>query len=161
MNTNRDVVSGSNLGMTSGSEVESAAWHTESTAIHHSPDREVTVIMPDRSFRSKLDDVKSMASSKIDDVKSKAAEVQRSLAVRTSDTKRSLQSSVMSAKSTARTRANESLTKVQTSMQTNPVKWAGIAAGSGLAIGLLGRLLDARRHHHRHMPQLVVIETSC
>lgn len=160
MNTNRDVVSGSNLGMSSGSEVESAAWHTGSTAIH-SPDREVTVIMPGRSLRSKLDDVKTMASSRIHDVKAKAAELQRSLAVRSSEAKHSLHNSMTTAKSTARVRANESIAKIQTSMQTSPMKWAGIAAGSGLAIGLLGRLLDARRHHHRHMPQLVVIETSC
>ena len=160
MNTNRDVVSGSDLGMGSGSEVESAAWRAESTAIH-SPDREVTVVMPGRSLRSKLDDVKAIAGSKLHDVRSRAEEMQRSLAVRTSDTKRSLQSSVIAAKSNARMRANDSIAKVQTSMQTSPMKWAGIAAGSGLALGLLGRLLDSRRHHHRHMPQLVVIETSC
>lgn len=160
MNTNRDGMQGSNLGWTSGSEVESATWRSEPTAIH-SPDREVTVIMPDRSLRSKIDEVKSMASSKMHAVKSKAAGMQRSLAVRSNDAKRSLQSSVVSAKSAARARTNESIAKVQTSMQTSPMKWAGIAAGSGLAIGLLGRLLDTRRHRHHHMPQLVVIETSC
>jgi ElaB/YqjD/DUF883 family membrane-anchored ribosome-binding protein len=160
MNTNRDVVTGSNLGMSSGSEVESAAYHTPAGSPSiHSPVDEVTIVMPERSgIRSKIDDVKTLASEKLDHLRTKSYDVKRSVSNRTELVKSNVRDSVMTAKSTAQQRTAESLTKVQTSMQTSPMKWAGIAAGSGLAIGLLGRLLDARRHQHRHMPQLIVIE---
>lgn len=143
MNTNsHDVIPGSNLGMSSGSEVESAAFR--------SPVEELTVTMPRRSG----------IRAKVDDVKSKVHDVQNTLAMRGSMMKSDIRRSVTTAKSTAARRASESMSKVQTSMATSPMKWAGIAAGSGFAIGLLGRLLQTRRHVHP-MPQLVVIETSC
>jgi ElaB/YqjD/DUF883 family membrane-anchored ribosome-binding protein len=50
---------------------------------------------------------------------------------------------------------------VRSSMRSSPEKWAAIAAGSGFALGLLGRFIQSRQERHRHMPQLVVIETSC
>lgn len=49
-------------------------------------------------------------------------------------------------------------TMVRQSMRTSPAKWAGLAAGAGLAMGLLGRLAAARR---KHRPMLVVIEQAC
>lgn len=57
-------------------------------------------------------------------------------------------------------RAKSTITKVQGSMRTSPMKWAGVAAGSGLAIGLLGRILQARRNRFSGRP-LIVIESTC
>ena len=48
--------------------------------------------------------------------------------------------------------------QVQTSMQTSPMKWAGVAAGVGLSLGLIGRLMQRRASRNR--PELIVIE-SC
>lgn len=64
-------------------------------------------------------------------------------------------------KSNVRSGVSNRMAKMQSSMRTNPVKWVGIAAGSGFVVGMLGRLLRARSEHRRHMPQLVVIESSC
>ena len=50
--------------------------------------------------------------------------------------------------------------RAQLSMQTNPMKWAGIVAGTGFILGLAGRLLQ-RRSQQRSIPDLVVIETAC
>lgn len=58
-------------------------------------------------------------------------------------------------------RGKSQIAKTQSSMHTNPMKWAGIAAGSGFAIGLIGRLLHVRRNRLSRMPQVVVIEPVC
>ncbi len=63
--------------------------------------------------------------------------------------------------SNVRSGVSGGMTKVQSSMRTSPAKWAGIAVGSGFILGMLGRLISARNERRRHMPQLVVIETSC
>src|SRR5688572_20020177 len=53
------------------------------------------------------------------------------------------------------------VTKAQTSMKTNPMLWAGIAAGSGFALGLAGRIADSRRRNRRMYPDLVIIDATC
>ena len=50
--------------------------------------------------------------------------------------------------------------KANNSLRSHPSKWAGIAAGAGLGIGLIGRFLH-HRAHHRHMPAVVIIEAAC
>jgi hypothetical protein len=53
--------------------------------------------------------------------------------------------------------------KTVTQLRVNPAKWTGIAAGSGLAIGLLGRFLHHRARHRAHQgaPSIVIIEAAC
>ncbi|MEA2344316.1 MAG: hypothetical protein QOF63_2485 [Thermoanaerobaculia bacterium] len=50
--------------------------------------------------------------------------------------------------------------KTNDRMRGNPSKWAGIAAGAGLALGLAGRFLQ-RRASARHMPAVIIIEAAC
>jgi len=49
----------------------------------------------------------------------------------------------------------------ETSMRTSPMKWAGIAAGTGLGLGILARIARARARRNREMADLVIIEASC
>ena len=46
--------------------------------------------------------------------------------------------------------------KLKEQLRSNPKKWAGIAAGAGIALGLAGRYL----RHRAHRPRLVVVETT-
>ena len=46
--------------------------------------------------------------------------------------------------------------KVKEQLRSDPKKWAGIAAGAGIVLGLAGRYL----RHRAHRPHLVVVETT-
>lgn len=121
--------------MGSGCEVESAAFHAPVGL--GSP---VDLGTSGRSgFRGKLDDLKSRGLSKVSDVKSSLASANVSL----------------------RNNVSGQVDRVQTSMKTSPMLWAGIAAGSGFAIGLLGRFIHWRNDHRRRTPELVIIEAGC
>lgn len=149
MNTNRNVSFGSGIGP-SGYEVESAVFTPEVGR-----GELVSTASSGRSgVMRKLDDLKSRGLSRVHDV-------QRVMSDRTSMIKSNVQRSVITAKSSTRNGMNTGMMKMQSSMRTSPAKWAGIAAGSGFVLGLIGRMLHARNEHHRHMPHLVVIETSC
>ncbi|HEX2059919.1 MAG TPA: hypothetical protein VHK90_04200 [Thermoanaerobaculia bacterium] len=148
MNTNRDGLSGSDLAMPSGCEVETAAFHAPVESVG------VTGTLGRSGMRGRLDDLKSKSLAKVHDV-------QRLVSDRTSVMKSSLQRSMTNATTSMRTGVNDSMTKMQDSMRTSPMKWAGIAAGSGFAIGMLGRIVHWRNKHHRHMPDLVIIESTC
>jgi ElaB/YqjD/DUF883 family membrane-anchored ribosome-binding protein len=149
MNSTRDVLTGSDLAMPSGCEVETAAFHPmESTAL-------VPVETLERSgMRAKLDAWKSTGSTKLHDM-------QRTVSNRTLDMKSSLQRSMSTAVTSVKSNVNTQMSRTQDSMRTNPMKWAGIAAGSGFAIGMLGRIVHWRNKHQRHMPDLVIIQSSC
>lgn len=121
----------------SGCEVESATFHVPVGDI------EPFESLPSgrSGFRGKLDDLKSRGLSKVHDV-------QRSLG----DRRVALKSSV-----------GGQVDRVQTSMKTSPMLWAGVAAGSGFALGLVGRFIHWR-NNHRHsarLPELVIIDATC
>lgn len=151
MNTNRDVLSGSNLSMPSGSEVEAATFHTPVTSGMSSP---VTPMHSSSGMKEKLDTLKSQGLSRLH-------HIQHVVSDRSSEMRSSLQRSVTNASTLARIRVNDSMTKMQSSMAASPMKWAGIAAGSGFALGLMGRFIHWRNKKSMSMPQLVVIEAAC
>ncbi len=146
MNTNRNVSFGSGIGP-SGYEVESAMFTPEVGRDEFPSGGRASVMR-------RLDDLKSLSLAKVHDV-------QRVVSDRTSLIKSNVQRSVTTAKTSARKGVNSGVTRVQSSMRNSPAKWAGIAAGSGFILGMLGRMIHSRNEQLRHMPQLVVIETSC
>jgi ElaB/YqjD/DUF883 family membrane-anchored ribosome-binding protein len=122
--------------------VEAASFHVPVTE----------ALVPMSGMRAKVDDLKSRGLSKLHDV-------QRTMSDRTSVMKSTMQRSMTHAKTSMRNGVDDRMTRMQSSMQTSPMKWAGIAAGAGFAIGMIGRLVERRNKEHRHMPQLVIIET--
>jgi hypothetical protein len=94
-------------------------------------------------FRGRLDTWKSRGLSKVHDVQ------------------RNVQRVVADRRAVMQTGAKTQATRVQDSMRTSPMKWAGIAAASGLALGLAGRIAQARNKRKHEMPTLVIVEASC
>jgi ElaB/YqjD/DUF883 family membrane-anchored ribosome-binding protein len=143
MDTTRD------LQMPSGSEVESATLHPPIYAVGAT-----SVTLPERSgMRGKLDTLKSRGLSKVHDI-------QRVVSDRSTAMTTTVKSSVMTARGSMRDGAKTHVTKVQDSMKNQPMMWAGIAAGSGFVLGMIGRIAHWRSKHQM-TPTLVIIESGC
>jgi hypothetical protein len=54
-------------------------------------------------------------------------------------------------------RINAISMNAKNNLRAHPAKWAGIAVGTGLGIGFIGRFLQ-RRAQNRRMPAIVIIE---
>ena len=63
-------------------------------------------------------------------------------------------------KSAGVSKTRTSVAKVQSNLRGNAAKWAGIAAGAGLVLGITGRYLR-RRARLRALPDLVIVEAVC
>jgi hypothetical protein len=156
--TTSDVLSG--LEMPSGCEVESATFHAPLGENHiHSFTPEPTGI------RGKLNQWKSRSLSTVQDLRTsglaKVHDVQHVLADRGALVRGNVQRSMSTTRSSMRDGVNGKVSQMQSSMQSSPMKWAGIAAGSGLAIGLVGRFVHWRNQRLQSGPQLVIIESTC
>ena len=140
MDTTRD------LQLPSGSEVGAASLHPLLPR-----DAESSLTLPERSgVRGKLDTLKSRGLAKVHDI-------QRTIQERGTAVKDSLAGAQTSLRDGAKTRYS----RMNESMKSSPMKWAGIAAASGFGIGLIGRMAHWRNKHRRVTPDLVIIESSC
>ena len=126
------------LQMPSGSEVESAILHPVETLPVHS------------RMRGRLDSLKSRGLSKVHDIQRVVND--RGVAVK---------ESLVRSRTTMRDGAKSQVSRVQDSMRTAPMLWAGVAAGAGFGLGLLGRIASWRSRQKHMQPSLVIIESSC
>ena len=152
MNTTKTLNDGSEIRVPSGYEVESATFHVPATGEENLTFSDVST---GRSgFRGKLDDLKSRGMHKVH-------HLQHSLA----DRKSVLQTSIAMKKESMRDGLQRQMSMTQSSLQTSmknsPMKWAGIAAGSGFALGMIGRYLHWKNNHRRSTPDLVIIDATC
>lgn len=142
----------------SGSEVASAAWHPRVAGCCPEHDGAGS-----GNWRTKLGELRSRSVSTMNQVKERSAvratEIRRRATERAAMWKRSAAGTMAATGSAVRSRAQTGIAQMNSSMRNDPMKWAGIAAGSGVVLGLVGRLLD-RQRHRRHLPQLVVIENA-
>jgi len=54
----------------------------------------------------------------------------------------------------------DKLHHVRLNVRSNPTKWAGIAAGAGFGLGLIGRIIRHRAADDS-IPHIVIIEGDC
>jgi ElaB/YqjD/DUF883 family membrane-anchored ribosome-binding protein len=161
-----DTIRNDELRIPSGLEVDTAVF----TEVVEMPPALPTPTLKDRvvefklrgveavdSMKQRADELKRDASSKVDALKSaasmKASELKRDVLTRTSEMKQSVSMKTDELKRTTAMKVDG----VRQDMRSNPNKWAGIAAGAGLGIGLIGRYLS-HRSKRRHVPHLVIIE---
>jgi hypothetical protein len=115
-----------------------SGWEVESATLHP-PVHEVSR----GGFRGRLDTLKSRGLAKVHDIQRVVAD--RGTALQTG----------------AKSQMQSGVTKVQSSMRTTPMLWAGIAAGTGFALGLVGRIAQARNKRKHAIPTLVIVEAGC
>ena len=150
MNTTYDVLSGSTEVLPCGCRVESVSMGH----IHPEP------YVPES--RSRVSELKSTALERIHEAKRSVSAATTSARHTALEKVDRLRRNTNLGVERVRRSAADRVAGVQASMRDKPMMWAGVAAGAGFGIGLIGRLLDHRRHqHHRLTPQLVVIETGC
>jgi ElaB/YqjD/DUF883 family membrane-anchored ribosome-binding protein len=146
-NANQDLLRGSVL--PSGSEVESAVFRSSVVDVDHQ-----LPAADDSGLRHKVENLKSRGLAAIQGV-------QRNVVSRTNELKRSVSTKVTRTNESVRGSVQKSTSQVQQSMREKPMMWAGIAGGTGMALGLIGRVMHWRNHHRRSMPDLVIIESRC
>ncbi|MEA2491477.1 MAG: hypothetical protein QOH21_3269 [Acidobacteriota bacterium] len=141
-----DTIRNTNLDLPSGFEVESAAFVVV-------PEEGLTSPSPAHGgMRGKLDHWKERGTESIHSL-------QRSLSDRGDMLKQNVTARSLAMKSLVRIEVDDQVMKINSSMRVHPMKWAGIAAGAGFGLGLIGRLMHKRSHHrHHHQPQLVIID---
>ena len=160
MNTNRNVTYGSDLKMPSGCEVGAASFHGDVVGMHpiHAA--------ADSGLKSKLEHLRERSVARVHDVQrilaDRSADVRETVQQRSALVKSNVQRTLMNTKSSVRRGVDERMVQMEDSMRMQPMKWASIAAASGFALGMAGRVVQWRsKQKSRYTPQLVIIETSC
>jgi hypothetical protein len=178
---NREWSGFSSETMPSGSEVHSAAF-VVAVPVEYSS---VTSCSAKPSLRDRVEDLKSKGMQKVNTLKTEG--MQRVNTLKSDGVRRmnTLKSTSSTAVTEYRTKLNDNVllmrakakirmaalqrdaklrsAQIQQGMKTDTAKWAGVASGTGLALGLLGRVMRHRAKHRREMmtPQVVIIQASC
>ena len=96
-------------------------------------------LMTDTSRR--LNDLRTSARDRTNELRSTVAERANTLRAKVGD------------------RADIVRIRIDTELRTNTAKWTGIAAGTGVGLGLLARYIRYRLKARRTMPEIVVVST--
>ncbi|HKO57837.1 MAG TPA: hypothetical protein VJ276_18360 [Thermoanaerobaculia bacterium] len=153
-----DTIRNDELRIPSGLEVDTAVF-TETV--------ELPPALPAPTLKDRVDELRLRGAEAIGTMKHRADELKRDASMKTGELKRNVMMKTNELKQNVSMKTDElkrtsimKVADVQQDMRSNPNKWAGIAAGAGLGIGLIGRYLS-HRSKRRHVPHLVIIEAAC
>jgi ElaB/YqjD/DUF883 family membrane-anchored ribosome-binding protein len=136
----------------SGLEVESATLIFPGNGGQHT-----SGLTEEASWKSRLSALRDRGLTSLrDHSRSSIATLRRGVTTRVNTLKPMMTSRVDTVRAGVRSR----LDAVDNRMRANPAKWAGIAAGAGLLLGMTGRVMRGRSRHHHHPTGILVIE-SC
>ncbi|HSP34618.1 MAG TPA: hypothetical protein VLU46_09915 [Thermoanaerobaculia bacterium] len=129
----------SDVRVPSGFDVESATTH-----------RSENLILDDHSHDAGMKD-------KLYHLRSRGMETWGSMRSGMSDRVSTWTPMVRDRVTTMRSSVMERISRMQGEMKSNPGKWAGIAAGAGFGIGLVGRLLRRRSRMTDDRTSIVIV----
>ena len=150
--TTTNSMSGSGMGVSESSDLRVPSGYEVESATFHAPVRmgSCGTTTGKASLRSKIDGIRKLGALKVGELKGEL-----------SDRKASMMTSLHERKTSMRDGLQRQVASTQSSMRSSPMKWAGIAAGSGFALGMIGRYMHWRNNHRRMTPDLVIIDASC
>jgi ElaB/YqjD/DUF883 family membrane-anchored ribosome-binding protein len=142
------------VSLPSGLEVDSAVFHPVIDTSHQLPAADHS------GMRHKLDDLRSRGMAKVQSMQrmmsDRVSTMRTSMRDGVSTMKTSMRDGMTSRKSQLQSTMTNTQSQMNASMRSNPMMWAGIAGGTGMALGLVGRFLHWRAN--RPMPDLVIID---
>jgi ElaB/YqjD/DUF883 family membrane-anchored ribosome-binding protein len=147
-----DTIRNTDSVMPSGCEVESATFHVP-------VEGGLTVESAGRGgLRGKLDDLKWRGAQSLHSLQDRGSELKSRGVEKIDSLRRQVSERGSLMKSSMRDGMNGQVTRMNTSMRTSPMLWAGVAAGAGFTLGMIGRYAQWRHKQYSRMPELVIID---
>ena len=135
-----------------------SGFEVESATLHRNENRMLDDHTHDGGMKDKLYHLRSRGIEMMNTWKSDMNERISTWKPMAQERMTSMRSTVNDQISNLQTRAKGEISNLQSQMKSNPGKWAGIAAGAGLGIGLIGRMLRHRaRMRSEDLPSIVIV----
>jgi ElaB/YqjD/DUF883 family membrane-anchored ribosome-binding protein len=126
--------------------------------VRHTVTEKVAELTP--VVTAKMDSVRNDTTRAVANANTKMSHMRTELKIRWANWRYGATQSVNGMTESVKSGASGSMSKLQSDVTGNPMKWAGISAGAGLGIGMISRWMHHRHKYHRP-PQVVIVRSAC